>query len=162
MLKCPRKVYLITNIVNGKMYVGSSNNPNRRYRYHISLLKSGKHPVEDMQNDFLKYGNCFNLSIIDSINSYEERNKEYEWMQKLKTVDRKSGYNYKDGHWRTIKHLFIYQGEQRTVAELSAITGISKTVLYNRLLAFNWDVEKAATTPVHEHTEYYKRWLKKA
>ena len=36
-------IYRITNIVNKKCYIGSSNNCKRRFNEHFRLLKNNKH-----------------------------------------------------------------------------------------------------------------------
>ena len=95
-MKMPRKVYAIQHNVTKKIYIGSSYDPKKRYSAHISNLKNGKHPVEDMQKDFDEYGEDFSFSIIDEITKYDERNREYEWMQKHQSNIRGIGYNYKD------------------------------------------------------------------
>ena len=92
----PRKIYVLQNLVNNKVYIGSSSKTKNRFKCHINALKRGKHPVEDMQRDFDKYGGLFIFYVIDTIQDHEERNKEYEWMEKLSSYKRENGYNYKD------------------------------------------------------------------
>lgn len=52
----PAWVYVIRNEATGRSYVGISSNPKRRKKQHFWRLQAGKHPVEDMQTDFNKYG----------------------------------------------------------------------------------------------------------
>lgn len=95
-MKFPRKVYAIQHNVTKKIYVGSSNNVENRYLNHIYALRKHKHGVEDLQQDYDEYGEDFSLFILDEINCYEERKKEFEWMKKYNTLTRGVGYNYKD------------------------------------------------------------------
>ena len=92
----PRKVYLIRHENTGRIYIGSSSNPERRFSKHLYNLKSGNHPVEDMQEDFNKYGSNFTFTIIDEISNPSEAKKEYQWMKEFKSYIRGVGYNYKD------------------------------------------------------------------
>lgn len=92
----PRSVYTIKNTKTGKIYVGSSCEPDRRFECHMSALRRGRHSVKDMQKDFERYGDCFEFSIVDEMSSPNERDKEFEWMFQLKTYDRSVGYNYQD------------------------------------------------------------------
>jgi hypothetical protein len=62
----------------------------------MSSLHTGKHPVEDMQSDFDKYGEDFTLLILDEIHTMDEKEKEYSWMRKYNSIERGVGYNYKD------------------------------------------------------------------
>lgn len=99
----PRKVYAIQHNVTKRIYIGSSRKVKDRYMNHMYRLRSGKHHIEDMQDDFIKYGEDFSLFILDEITEFEDRFKEYEWMDKYKTYCRGIGYNYKD--YIGIKHI---------------------------------------------------------
>lgn len=95
-MKLPRKVYAIQHNVTKKVYIGSSNDLQRRYKDHINLLRTGKHHVEDMQKDFDEYGEDYSFQELDAINSYDEAGKEFDWMEKYQSRVRGIGYNYKD------------------------------------------------------------------
>ena len=92
----PRSIYAIQHNVTKRMYVGSSKDVRKRYIAHMGNLRNGKHPVEDMQEDFDLYGEDFSLYVLEEITSYDDRLKEYEWMRKYDTMQRGIGYNYKD------------------------------------------------------------------
>lgn len=100
-MKFPRNVYAIMHNTTKRIYVGSSCRPEARYRNHLSNLRNGKHPVEDMQADYDRHGENYTFFIVDEINSYEERKKELDWMRKLNTTSRGTGYNYKDRQVQT-------------------------------------------------------------
>jgi len=58
-------IYSITCKVNNKVYIGSSINIAKRWREHLSLLRSGKHPNQYLQHTFTKYGEeSFSFSIV--------------------------------------------------------------------------------------------------
>ena len=95
-MKFPRKVYLIQHKNTGRIYIGSSSNPERRYLTHMYQLKAGLHPVEDMQKDFNEYGFNFTFTLIDEISDQSEASKEYQWMKVFKSYNRGVGYNYMD------------------------------------------------------------------
>lgn len=92
----PRDIYIMQNLATNKVYVGSTCNTKIRFLCHINALKLGKHPVEDMQRDFDKYGGLFIFYVVDRIKDFEEKRKEYEWMKRLNSYKRDVGYNYKD------------------------------------------------------------------
>lgn len=57
-------VYKITNILNNKIYIGSSINIKSRWSKHISDLDRNKHPNKHLQHSYNKYGkNKFIFSI---------------------------------------------------------------------------------------------------
>lgn len=59
-------VYIITNSINGKRYIGSSNNIRKRLWKHRSLLRHDKHENPHLQNAWNKYGeDNFVYSILE-------------------------------------------------------------------------------------------------
>lgn len=49
-------IYKITNKVNGKAYIGSSNNIGKRWELHINRLECNKHDNKYLQQDFNNFG----------------------------------------------------------------------------------------------------------
>lgn len=92
----PRQVYEIRHNVTGRAYIGSSKDVHKRYAHHLSLLRRGVHPVEDMQQDFNEYGENYSFQVLADILKFEERQIEYELMRERGTMSRGNGYNYKD------------------------------------------------------------------
>ena len=52
MSKLPSGIYKITNLKNGKVYIGQSENIFVRRKQHFSALNYGYHDNKDMQADF--------------------------------------------------------------------------------------------------------------
>ena len=90
-----KTIYCIRNRVTGRVYVGMTKNPTRRFEQHLSALRGGRHKNELMQEDFCKYGNVFSLEILSTDAHCQEQTKQ-KWILKFKSYDRKYGYNYKD------------------------------------------------------------------
>lgn len=66
-------VYQIKNILNDKIYVGSSSNYEKRVKSHLSCLKNNAHHCFYLQNAFNKYGlDNFAFSIIKTFNDKSE------------------------------------------------------------------------------------------
>lgn len=97
-MNIPRQVYAIKHNITNHIYIGSSSNVTVRVRKHLGDLRRHKHTVEDMQADFDQYGEDYTVTILDDINVYSDKDKEYEWMLKLSTNVRGVGYNYKDSY----------------------------------------------------------------
>jgi hypothetical protein len=71
-------LYKITNLINGKSYVGSTKHFSSRYRSHLSFLKSGKSSCKILQNAVNKYGiENFEFSILEVCSNYKEKEIEY-------------------------------------------------------------------------------------
>lgn len=99
----PRTVYAIRHNKTNRVYIGSSKRPESRIKKHLAALRGGCHQVEDMQDDFDKYGEDYTISFLDVITKYEDRSREYDWMKKFNSYIRGIGYNYKDWAFRERK-----------------------------------------------------------
>lgn len=95
MNEMQKTIYCIRNRATGRVYVGMTKNPTRRFEQHLSALRGGRHKNELMQEDFCKYGNVFSLEIL-STDAHCQEHAEQKWILKFKSYDRKYGYNYKD------------------------------------------------------------------
>ncbi len=75
-------IYEIKNTINGKIYIGSSNNIYHRVKRHLSDLRKNKKPNPILQNAFNKYGeDVFYTSIIEHTSDLLAR-EEY-WINLL-------------------------------------------------------------------------------
>jgi group I intron endonuclease len=78
-------IYKITNIINGKVYYGSSNNLKKREWTHFRLLKRNKHENKYLQNAYNLYGKeNFIFQIIfycdeNNLMFYEQRFLDKYW-----------------------------------------------------------------------------------
>jgi hypothetical protein len=54
MTKLPSGIYKITNLKNGKVYIGQSENIFMRRKQHFGALRKGSHTNKQMQEDYSK------------------------------------------------------------------------------------------------------------
>lgn len=117
-------VYMIHNSVTGRNYIGSSRCVRGRIKTHLSALRGNRHSIEEMQEDFNKYGE----ESFSFIPLFEVSRDEYApslecfVMKVLRTQDKNFGYNYKDkcgtAKWltremmRDVHRAFFYRFEQ--------------------------------------------------
>jgi group I intron endonuclease len=140
-------IYLVTNKLNGKQYVGQTIRPlSERWRDHCRLDKNNY-----FHRAIQKYGaENFDIQVIDSAESENELDeKEIFWIQKLATMF-PDGYNIKPGGNVAMRGLhgcfnpktrLIYQitlngemvNEYWGAVEASENTGISEGSIYRSL-----------------------------
>ena len=86
-------IYKIRNLLNGKVYIGQSNNIKNRFNGHKHHTKTNKkHPLYDSMR---KYGiENFEIIILEWVDSITKLNeREQYWMGHYKSYDRNFGYN---------------------------------------------------------------------
>lgn len=112
-------VYAIRNIVNGKMYIGSTVNPfSKRFGCHRKRLRKGIHHSQHLQAAWNKYGEQnFSFEIIEIAEPELCREREGYYMALYKTLDPKYGYNVE-----IVNTNGITNASEETKKKLSAIT----------------------------------------
>ena len=88
-------IYQIKNIINNKIYVGSTKYFYGRFKQHINELIKNKHANRYLQNSFNKYGeNNFEFSILEIIDNEDELiSREQYWIDSLNSINPTIGYN---------------------------------------------------------------------
>lgn len=87
-------VYTITNIINNKIYVGSTNNFVRRFNDHKKELINNIHKNDYLQKSYNKHGkDCFIYEILEECQPEIRLGIEQYWMNMLNVCNRKYGYN---------------------------------------------------------------------
>lgn len=90
-------IYMITNKINNKKYIGQSINIEKRWKDHIKMSLT-----DNSNNHFYsaikKYGiNNFNFSILEKCKKEELNIREKYWINFYQTTDRNKGYNATSG-----------------------------------------------------------------
>ena len=88
-------IYKIVNKFDGKLYIGSSVDVERRFKTHKDELNSGKHNNKHLQNAWNKYGaENFDFLIIEELFTADDlRDKETYYIQKYNCTNHDIGYN---------------------------------------------------------------------
>lgn len=85
-------IYLITNKLNGKVYVGASQNIESRWKSHKQSLNKNKHHSKLLQNAWNEYGEeNFEFKVIHECENL--RIVEQEFLDKYQSFEPKHGYN---------------------------------------------------------------------
>jgi len=88
-------VYLIKNILDGKVYVGSAKRLVERISNHKILLRGNRHHSTHLQHAWNKYGeNVFIFGVLEVIENYSDLTIiEQKYIDKYRSADDKFGYN---------------------------------------------------------------------
>lgn len=89
-------IYKITCIKNGKIYIGSTCNFQKRKYKHLADLRINKHTSKKLQNSFNKHGeNNFLFEMIEFCEPIKEIliEREQYYLDLLKPYDREIGFN---------------------------------------------------------------------
>lgn len=85
-------VYMLKNLINGKIYIGKANDLRLRMRYHwYNLSKNENQPL---QNSIRKHGwDNFECTIIEEVPIEQLIERETYYILKYKSTDKTIGYN---------------------------------------------------------------------
>lgn len=88
-------IYQIKNKANGKCYVGSAAQVNKRWNSHRSLLNKGLHHSPALQRAWVKYGSIeFEFAILERVaDAQEVIAREQHWIDTLRAAHPRHGYN---------------------------------------------------------------------
>jgi len=88
-------IYKITNLINSKIYVGSSKDVDIRWRIHISDLNLGTHCNTPLQHSWNLHGaTAFEFEVLEYVaNEKDLIVREQYWMNLTNCCDREVGYN---------------------------------------------------------------------
>jgi group I intron endonuclease len=110
-------IYCIENLVNGKKYIGFSENIQYRFYQHKINLNNERHINEHLQAAWNLYKeHSFIFYVIESCLPHELAEREIYYISKFKTRDRLFGYNMTDGG-DAVKNLDKSCADKISVAE---------------------------------------------
>ena len=87
-------IYCIKNKISGKVYIGSSNNIERRFRRHRTELNTKTHSNKYLERAYEKYGkDNFEFIILEECNLQELVQREILYIKKYDSLNTLKGYN---------------------------------------------------------------------
>ncbi len=150
-------VYKITNSVNGKFYIGSSNNVENRWKRHKLELKEETHKNQHLQNAWNLYGeSSFIFEVIEECLPEIQFEREQHYLDTLNPFDER-GYNivrriskeYSSDNYMTKKCSMCHK-EYHTFSHLSKYCDACRTELdeHSKDWWKTWVNEKITTDDV--------------
>jgi len=88
-------IYAFLNLINEKIYLGSTKDFYKRYHIHMSMLRGNYHDNDYFQKAWNKYGQSnFIFVILENVeNNLELEQREQYWIDLTKCYDKSLGYN---------------------------------------------------------------------
>ena len=87
-------VYIITCLSNNKVYIGSSQNIEKRWKTHKAKLFNKTHRNKHLQNAYQKYGaENITYSILELVSKENLIIREQYWMDEYNSYNREKGSN---------------------------------------------------------------------
>lgn len=87
-------IYCIKNKTNGKVYIGSSNNIERRFRRHKTELNTKKHSNKYLERAYQKDGKeNFDFTILELCSEENLINREISYIIEYESLNKDKGYN---------------------------------------------------------------------
>ena len=108
-------IYKITNNINGKIYVGQSENVYKRKAQHFTALRRNTHENKQMQKDWNKNNRGFRFDVIEWCSLADLNDREKFWIDTLHSLA-PSGYNA------------VWVPYKRKSAKKAAVKGYHRTV----------------------------------
>lgn len=123
-------IYCFENLINGKKYIGQSDNLRRRILRHIRELKNNNDSSKILQNAYNKYGeDGFELYLIDECAVELLNEREIYWIKELGSNQSEWGYNIS---WGGEAFMRGVETTQEHRLHLSLATSGSRNGMYGR------------------------------
>lgn len=118
-------IYKIVCTTNNKIYIGSSLNIKKRWRYHVQDLKRGNHRNSHLQRAWNKYGSeMFKFLIIEIVPKSENLiNREQYWLDTLESYNDSVGFNICKTAESHLGHRWTDEQKKRHSTRIKEICG---------------------------------------
>lgn len=121
-------VYLLKNLISGRVYIGSSSDLKERFADHLRQIRNGKHDNEILRKSALKHGaTSFVIGVIEYTEDLKAR--EQYWMDHYKSYKRQNGFNILPAAYSRKGHK---ESLELRLRKSAATKGKPKTADHNR------------------------------
>lgn len=151
-------IYKIENMVNGKVYIGQSDDIQRRIKTHKNDLSKGKHSNTHLQRSVDKYGlENFSFDIVCICNEDELDEKEIFYIKSFDSFV--NGYNQTEGGGGNRGYVVSEESKEKMRASHPDVSGVNNPMYGKKLIdVMGEDAYYAYVERVHElRSEIAKR-----
>ena len=150
-------VYMIKNLVNGKVYIGSSINCANRFYLHKWSLKANRHQNARLQHSWAKHGaEAFSFEVVEETPRENRIAAEQKLIDALRSVDPDYGYNIAPIAGCT-EGVPCSESTRRKIAEANKGRVLSEAALKNKREAMSRPEVKAKLKAVRRSDELKAR-----
>lgn len=136
-LKIPKiGIYKITNLCNGKVYIGQSQNILRRFRRHKeeSCRETSKSYDLPLYRAMRKYGiENFNFEILEECSKGKLDDREKFWIKRYNSTNRDKGYNIEKGGNASGHPMALTLEQVQKIKHLLKTTNLNNTAIAKQL-----------------------------
>ena len=145
-------IYVITNKINGKQYVGATDFAlKKRFKEHCHDAKSDRCKDRPLYSDMNKYGaENFAIEELENCSTEDKFNRETYWINKLDTHN--NGYNYTFGG--SGKQFYDYKMVSNKYLELGTVRAVCDALNCDpytvRVACQQYDIDIASSNDVNK------------
>lgn len=165
-------VYAIKNTLTGELYVGSSDDIERRFTSHVSALATGGRTVKKLKAAWAQYGSdAFSLVVLETTDPAGRVEAEQQWVAKLRPAyntrvqDVCSNRGIKwtvEENAKKCARFRVHEVDSvvGTVGELAKHFGVVSVEVAKSRRTRGWDVRRAVLEPPADYAERGRRAAK--
>lgn len=120
-------IYIISNSIDSRVYIGSTKDFYRRFLTHTNFLIKNKHHCTHLQKFFNKYGDCLSFSVLIVLNKMTKASAEFNENKYLKKY--KNKFNSKPDAFTMLGYKF---DDTVRIKMIETITKIKNTPEYKK------------------------------
>jgi group I intron endonuclease len=151
-------IYCIKNKTNGKVYVGSAVNLQKRRNTHFRILRNGNHANAPLQYAWKKYQeSSFEFVVLEFVDDPQLLvEREQCWLDALKVTDRQYGYNLSPtaGSQLGMKH--SEETKAKIAASVANVSEERRVKISAALKGRKWTEAKRQKSTGWKHTDEAK------